>query len=119
MLHKDVGGCLSGDGHHFCSFDRLGMQLNNANGYEVDPDILPEANKTAADGCRSSIRDTVFWAWNENNHGCGGPSRTRPDQDLPIIGTGCQRYNANTPSKLAKVKGLKNPPNRYNFLFVW
>lgn len=59
----DVQSCLYGDGHHFCSFGRDGMQFNNAQGYKEDPDTVGIGKNNSA--CTGSLRDTIFWGWNE------------------------------------------------------
>jgi len=70
----ELGSCLVGDGHHFCSSSRAGARLSNAG--------------TA--GCTGSQADTVYWAWLADDHYCNSVLR---------IGTGCNgqpatyRYN--------------------------
>jgi hypothetical protein len=108
----DTGACLTGDGHHFCSKERLGARLNNAGGSGA-----PQENKT---NCQASGSDTIYWSWTETDtrdetFGCGGMSRTDSAQILPVIGTGCRNWN-----KANKVpKGTKMPPYRYNMLFLY
>ena len=110
----DLGGCLSGDGHHFCAVGRKGASFSNAQGYYENPETPGETSN-----CDGTYRNTIFWAWEDQSHGCGGPSRGDPRKDLLLIGTGCHHYNSNTPSVKADTpRGnpptrAKMPPNRY------
>jgi hypothetical protein len=50
------GQCLTGDGHSFCTKDRAGSRYSNA----------------GSAGCKSSMQDTIYWAWDRDDHGCYG-----------------------------------------------
>lgn len=79
------GTCLVGNGHHFCSFRREGSRLSNA----------------GTNACRGSEGDSVYWAWDADEHGCNAFLR---------IGTGCDTNNdLGTP-------GI--PSFRYNYLLL-
>ena len=88
-LHE--GGCLAGYGTMLCSFKREGGRFSNG----------------GASGCSGSGDDSVYWAWEEDAHGCGGNG--------PIIGTGCD-------FKTLKPAGNPNPPGfptfRFNLMLV-
>eukprot|EP00039_Didymoeca_costata_P001174 m.50357 g.50357 ORF g.50357 m.50357 type:complete len:475 (-) comp10665_c1_seq1:134-1558(-) len=73
------GTCLVGDGHHFCSYDRDGSRFSNAG--------IP--------GCSGSRYDSIYWAWDDDDHGCQGRPYT--------IGSGCQ---------------IHDPTFQFNYLFV-
>ena len=88
-LKFDQGSCLIGDGHHFCSFDREGARLSNAGG--ILENKLDNGTITVKD-CGGTARDTVYWAWEDDNFGCGGLNVEDESQILPVIGTGCNRY---------------------------
>eukprot|EP00039_Didymoeca_costata_P005125 m.78713 g.78713 ORF g.78713 m.78713 type:complete len:490 (-) comp12685_c0_seq2:132-1601(-) len=80
------GNCMLGNGHHFCSNQRVGSRFSNAG-----------SNKQ----CDGSFRDTVYWAFYSDDHGCNVNLR---------IGTGC--------NNLAGSTALGLPSYRVNFLFV-
>eukprot|EP00039_Didymoeca_costata_P019767 m.338862 g.338862 ORF g.338862 m.338862 type:complete len:488 (+) comp18569_c0_seq1:84-1547(+) len=81
-----AGSCLTGDGHSFCSYNRDGAKYSNA----------------GADNCAGSGEDTIYWAWEDDDHGCNGGF---------VLGTGCDfnALNRNSPS---------TPTYRFNYLFV-
>lgn len=80
------GSCVVGDGHHFCSQDRVGARFSNGG---------------AVRNCASSFGDTVYWAWEMDDHGCA---------DDTLIGTGCGGSGSANP---------RQPTKQYNFLFVY
>lgn len=84
----DVGGCLSGDAHHFCSSGRDGQRFSNGGG----------AN------CEGSGADTIYWAWTSDSHNCGHHNSQNDEfAALSVIGTGCNEVPATY---------------RYNFLLI-
>ena len=113
----DVGGCLEGDGHHFCSRGRTGARFNNAGGTN-------DKHAPLEGYCGGSLYDTVFWVWGESrdpneddNYGCGGVSRI-DGSTLPLFGTGCQRYNGENRFKEGQ-KPANMPMFRYNFMLLY
>eukprot|EP00040_Diaphanoeca_grandis_P013113 m.66276 g.66276 ORF g.66276 m.66276 type:complete len:489 (-) comp23667_c0_seq1:130-1596(-) len=83
------GACMVGQGHHFCSFNRLGSRLSNAGG------------NSAGGPCSSSDHDSIYWAWNTDDHGCNPTLR---------IGTGCSK---------SSTQGQPGTPSfRYNYMFI-
>lgn len=64
------GGCLYGDGHSFCTKNRLGARFSNA----------------GTGTCTGSEADTIYWTWYGDDHGCAvGPAA----DGIKVIGTGC------------------------------
>jgi len=81
---KGDGACLIGDGHHFCTSGRS-PALTNAR--RINP--INESR----DACQGSDKDNIFWAWNDDDHGCA----------TGVIGTGCNK---------------RPPKERMNYLFI-
>jgi hypothetical protein len=74
------GHCHVGAGTMLCSRNRVGSRFSNA----------------GVDGCGGTADDTIYWAWDSDDHGCG--------RDF-VIGTGCQVASSTT--------------WRYNLLYLW
>ena len=87
------GSCVVGDGHHYCSKDRAGARFSNAG---------------TTRNCASSHGDTVYWAWDTDDHGCS------PDT---LIGTGC---GGCTGAECLNGDATPyDPTMQYNFLFIY
>eukprot|EP00041_Stephanoeca_diplocostata_P025132 m.651509 g.651509 ORF g.651509 m.651509 type:complete len:474 (+) comp22677_c0_seq1:179-1600(+) len=83
------GSCKIGDGHMLCSFERIGARFSNA----------------GTGDCEGSGHDSIYWAWNADDHGCNRALR---------IGTGCGVPGSEPGSQLAYP-----PTYRYNYMFVY
>ena len=83
-----------GDGHHFCTFEREGSRFSNGGGN--------------GNNCGGSEGDSIYWAWDDDEHGCNNALR---------IGTGCARRHAGGPT-YGFVDGAALPTFRYNFMLV-
>jgi hypothetical protein len=91
------GACMVGDGHHFCTFEREGSRFSNAGAV------------SQTSNCGGSEADSIYWAWDDDQHGCNNALR---------IGTGCARRHTGGPAYGFGPDGAALPSFRYNFMLV-
>lgn len=79
--------------YKFCTFEREGARFSNGGSFT----------------CGGSEGDSIYWAWDDDAHGCNNALR---------IGTGCQRKHSGAPAYGLGPNGEALPTFRYNFLLV-